>query len=304
MSSSSVEDEVMRIRKQFEKMTSEPDTADQSQALDLLKTLSRLKINLNVLTTTRIGMTVNALRKSSSDDEVIAMAKSLIKTWKKFVPESAEKKEKKKEEKEKSKEDKNGAEDDQSAAGLSSGADGDKGNASFPPRPQHTSDQMRLKCREMLTNALRGEREMPEGVFKPVEEIGELVEDAIFNKCGNTGMKYKNQLRSRVFNLKDKKNPELRDNVLCGVILPEKFASMTTQEMASDDVKSQRQAFIKSGIDSAQLAHVEGTKTDLLTCGKCKKKNCTYNQLQTRSADEPMTTFVVCNECGNRWKFC
>lgn len=25
-------------------------------------------------------------------------------------------------------------------------------------------------------------------------------------------------------------------------------------------------------------------------------------QLQTRSADEPMTTFVLCNECGNRWK--
>lgn len=24
--------------------------------------------------------------------------------------------------------------------------------------------------------------------------------------------------------------------------------------------------------------------------------------MQTRSSDEPMTTFVVCNECGNRWK--
>ena len=69
-------------------------------------------------------------------------------------------------------------------------------------------------------------------------------------------------------------------------------------------VKNQRQAFIKAGIDSAQLAHVEGTKTDLLQCGKCKMKNCTYNQIQTRSADEPMTTFVLCNECGNRWKFC
>ena len=26
------------------------------------------------------------------------------------------------------------------------------------------------------------------------------------------------------------------------------------------------------------------------------------SQVQTRSADEPMTTFVFCNECGNRWK--
>ena len=76
--------------------------------------------------------------------QVIAMAKSLIKTWKKLVPESAEKKEKKKEEKEKSKEDKNGAEDDASAAGgLSSGSLGEKGGASFPPRPQPTSDQVR-----------------------------------------------------------------------------------------------------------------------------------------------------------------
>jgi len=27
-------------------------------------------------------------------------------------------------------------------------------------------------------------------------------------------------------------------------------------------------------------------------------------QVQTRSADEPMTTFVLCNNCGNRWKVC
>ena len=26
--------------------------------------------------------------------------------------------------------------------------------------------------------------------------------------------------------------------------------------------------------------------------------------LLSRSADEPMTTFVLCNECGKRWKFC
>ena len=42
--------------------------------------------------------------------------------------------------------------------------------------------------------------------------------------------------------------------------------------------------------------------TSLYTCGKCKKKMCTYFQLQTRSADEPMTTFVTCMNCQNRWK--
>lgn len=42
--------------------------------------------------------------------------------------------------------------------------------------------------------------------------------------------------------------------------------------------------------------------TDNFTCGKCKSKACTYYQLQTRSADEPMTTFVTCTFCGNRWK--
>ena len=40
-------------------------------------------------------------------------------------------------------------------------------------------------------------------------------------------------LRSRVFNLRDKKNPALRENVLTGIVQPEKFAVMTADEMAS-----------------------------------------------------------------------
>ena len=42
--------------------------------------------------------------------------------------------------------------------------------------------------------------------------------------------------------------------------------------------------------------------TDNFTCHKCKSKECSYYQLQTRSADEPMTTFVTCISCGSRWK--
>ena len=47
--------------------------------------------------------------------------------------------------------------------------------------------------------------------------------------------------------------------------------------------------------------------TDVFVCSKCKRQgktatNCSYYQLQTRSADEPMTTYVTCLECGQRWK--
>ena len=42
--------------------------------------------------------------------------------------------------------------------------------------------------------------------------------------------------------------------------------------------------------------------TDLYQCNRCKARKCTYYQLQTRSADEPMTTFVTCLTCSARWK--
>jgi len=40
-----------------------------------------------------------------------------------------------------------------------------------------------------------------------------------------------------------------------------------------------------------------------MTCGKCKQSKVAYTQAQTRAADEPMTTFCECMNCGNRWKF-
>merc|ERR1719383_1559912 len=49
-------------------------------------------------------MTVNALRKSSQDEETVTLAKSLIKSWKKLVPENSDKKEERKEKEEEKKE--------------------------------------------------------------------------------------------------------------------------------------------------------------------------------------------------------
>jgi hypothetical protein len=42
--------------------------------------------------------------------------------------------------------------------------------------------------------------------------------------------------------------------------------------------------------------------TDRFRCSQCKKKMCSYYELQTRSADEPMTIFISCLNCGKHWK--
>ncbi|XP_074782074.1 transcription elongation factor A protein 3 isoform X2 [Athene noctua] len=166
-----------------------------------------------------------------------------------------------------------------------------------------TGDSVRDKCIEMLTAALRMDDDYKEfGVN--CEKMASEIEDHIFQELKSTDMKYRNRVRSRISNLKDPKNPSLRRNVLCGAILPSLIARMTAEEMASDELKELRNAMTQEAIREHQMAKTGGTVTDLFQCGKCKKKNCTYNQVQTRSADEPMTTFVLCNECGNRWKFC
>lgn len=42
--------------------------------------------------------------------------------------------------------------------------------------------------------------------------------------------------------------------------------------------------------------------TNMFTCGKCKKKECTFYELQTRAGDEASTIFIRCINCGNSWR--
>lgn len=42
--------------------------------------------------------------------------------------------------------------------------------------------------------------------------------------------------------------------------------------------------------------------TDQFLCGRCKKRECSFMELQTRSCDEPASIFVQCLSCGLRWR--
>ncbi|XP_064607079.1 transcription elongation factor A protein 1-like [Liolophura sinensis] len=300
------EDEVVKIGKKLEKMIVN-NTADHGSAPDLLKTLRDLPMTLEVLQKTRIGMTVNNFRKASSNDDVITLAKSLIKSWKKLLSTDGGS-----QSSSQSSMKSNGDSLKESVSDSQDGVKDEKPSPSKPPAPvrqtsfpvtaSDTADQVRLKCRELLTNALKIE-DPPSGSGEP-GEIAASIEDAVFKEFGGTDIKYKNRIRSRVANLKDSRNPALRENVLVGNIAPEQIAKMTSEEMASKELKDLRAKMTKDAINDHQMAQTGGTNTDLLKCGKCLKNNCTYNQVQTRSADEPMTTFVLCNNCGHRWKFC
>ncbi len=81
---------------------------------------------------------------------------------------------------------------------------------------------------------------------------------------------------------------------------PEKLAYMKPQYTFPENWK---QLLDKKNKRDKFLYEVQKeTFSSMFTCGRCKKKECTYYQLQTRSADEPMTTFVTCTNCGKRWK--
>lgn len=165
----------------------------------------------------------------------------------------------------------------------------------------------------MLANALEipaneecsspGGTSLLDSLLDPVE-LAARCESAIFEEFKNTDVKYKNRLRSRVINLKDSRNPKLRESVRLGYITPEKLANMTPDEMASEEMKKLREKLTKEAINDHQMARTQGAKTSLLKCGKCKRNNVEYTEMQTRSADEPMTTFAYCQDCGHRWKFC
>lgn len=254
------------------------------------------------MTKTRIGMTVNELRKCCDNDEVNSLAKNLIKNWKRYLPPGNKPNSS-------SSNSNNSSSKSSSHKSESHRNDSDRkhskshSDSRIAPSTSTVTDGVRLKCRELLIAAIKVDGETPEGC-STAEELAEELEESIFTEFKNTDTRYKNRIRSRVANLKDVKNPTLRTNFISGAITAQKLAKMTPEEMASEEMKKIREKFVKEAINDAQLATAEGTKTDLLKCGKCKKRNCTYNQMQTRSADEPMTTFVLCNECGNRWKFC
>lgn len=96
------------------------------------------------------------------------------------------------------------------------------------------------------------------------------------------------------------KNNNLLKDINDKKILSQKIAYYKHKDFCPDKWKTLIEN--KEIKDKSKYSTNLESNTDNFTCRKCKSNKCSYYQLQTRSADEPMTTFVTCISCGNRWK--
>ncbi|KAI9183029.1 transcription elongation factor TFIIS [Blastocladiella emersonii ATCC 22665] len=115
---------------------------------------------------------------------------------------------------------------------------------------------------------------------------------------------YKGDLRQFTSSLKNRDNGGLRESLITGDLDPAAFLEMRAGDLAPGPLRKKLEEARQKSLFLAQAAGNIKATTDQFRCGKCKKRKCSYFQMQTRSADEPMTTFVECLECGNNWKFC
>ncbi|TFY59371.1 hypothetical protein EVG20_g7814 [Dentipellis fragilis] len=153
-----------------------------------------------------------------------------------------------------------------------------------------TGDKTRDKCMELIYDALAFDSGAPsELIFSRAKAI----ESAVLTDQRSTNAAYKNKIRQLIVNLKDKNNPGLRESVTSGDIPASKFAKMTSQEMASEERKAADNKIKQDNFFQSLGAEEQQAETDAFQCGRCKQRKCRYRQAQTRSADEPMTTFVT-----------
>ena len=160
-------------------------------------------------------------------------------------------------------------------------------------------ETFRANIRKNIHNTLKNDKNstnLERGIFN--YSLKEAEQRKIVKKWDNKAFVqiYVDKLYSVLSNL----NEDILQQLNTDTIKAQNIPFMTHQELAPKKWDKLIEAKIKRDKNKFEV-NMEAS-TDTFTCRKCKSKKCTYYQMQTRSADEPMTTFVTCLDCGNRFK--
>lgn len=292
---------------------------DPADIVRQLNKLAEIQVSKPLLQKTKIGLVVAKLR-THKDENVRDQATKLVTQWKEKVSSSKSS---------------SSVPVDKGSTTDNTGTHPNDSSARKRPRPVETTTSdasptqssvsasakysgplthidKRDKCREFLFRAfLEGVTDDQRNMLD-VQNVSDLtaeIEQALWehhvDKC-NKPADYNTQIRSIKANLGDKRNPEFNARIYLGAVTVTGLITMQSSEMASDAKKRERQKAKKDALEACQsdwdLRNVKRAKGQF-PCGKCRSDNTTYFQMQTRSSDEPMTTYVNCLNCGKRWKF-
>jgi len=95
-------------------------------------------------------------------------------------------------------------------------------------------------------------------------------------------------------------NTHLLKNIRNQNINPDDVGKLSVYDIYPDNWKELLN--IKSKRDKIKYELKPEAMTTLFKCRKCGSRETSYYEVQTRSADEPMTQFITCLSCNNRWK--
>jgi DNA-directed RNA polymerase subunit M/transcription elongation factor TFIIS len=112
---------------------------------------------------------------------------------------------------------------------------------------------------------------------------------------------YKDKLDNIIMNLNPKthiKNKTFKENIINGKINPNDVAFM-----APAQVHPEKWQYIINKKNYKEWRENNIAYSTAYKCRKCGESKSKVTQAQTRSADEPMSTFISCMVCHNTYKF-
>lgn len=170
----------------------------------------------------------------------------------------------------------------------------DEAKAAVKAAVTRVNDASRDRTREIFAESLavcvtEDESIAPESLAT----IAGQIESAMSAKWPDGGKDFKAKVRQLSFNLRDAKNPDLRSSVASGEIAADVLIDLAPEELGSNERRKANEKIREHAEWEAVRGQQQQASTDAFKCGKCKQRKCTYYQLQTRSADEPMTSTFV-----------
>lgn len=278
----------------------EKSKTNDEVVLQILKALDQEVVPTEkLLRETKVGVEVNKFKKSSNP-EIAKLVKKMIAAWKDAIN---------KNKKAKLSQQQQPSQQVSPPQGDSEAKKHDKFVSTKPRNSRNDGVDTNIynhKLRDMVIRAMydalaKDSEHPPKSILQTAKAVEEEMHK--LNNCDINEKAYKDKYRIIYSNIISKNNPDLKHKIANGDVSPVYLVNCDPKELAPEHLRRKLEEIAKQNLFNAQGATVERSVTDRFTCGKCKEKKVSYYQLQTRSADEPLTTFCTCEVCGNRWKF-